>query len=381
MVRDAHGFAAALPWFEAALAADPFFAEGWAEYAATLGDGGQAGDMLEAIRTMANVAPDDPRVAFMQAVLAARGGEYATARSLLSRSGLTKNGVPAALQLDAVISLAEGNADSASVILESLTQRQPSNTRLREMLAKALFDAGRTDELIDRFGEEAATPQASRYLLMLVARSLEHSGDRVGAAPLLARAYRMADRWPIPFAVREGLPGPTIAARTAGVAGNWPKAIADTQALSDQFPASADVAVLAGDAALGGGNWRSALGFYQMATRVRRPWGLTRKISYGYLRSGDPAATHSILARHVASDPENASAVIALAESLGRRGDWLRASQLLDHAMSLGTGHDPTVLGLRLRAALALGNRHDAYRFAALLADMRPRSLVPSGPR
>ena len=51
MVRDAHGFAAALPWFEAALAADPNYRDGWAEYAATLGDAGEAGAMLEAIQT------------------------------------------------------------------------------------------------------------------------------------------------------------------------------------------------------------------------------------------------------------------------------------------------------------------------------------------
>lgn len=143
LVRDAHGFAAALPWFEAALAADPYYRDGWAEYAATLGDAGEAGAMLEAVRKLAEVAPGDERVPYLQAVLAARGGEYSLARSLLARSGMAARGVPAALQLDAVISLAEGNADSAAVILEGLVARQPSHAKLRELLAKAMLESGR----------------------------------------------------------------------------------------------------------------------------------------------------------------------------------------------------------------------------------------------
>ena len=59
-VRDAHGFAASLPWFEAALAADPDNREAWAEYAATLGDSGAGGETLDAVRELYKIAPDDP---------------------------------------------------------------------------------------------------------------------------------------------------------------------------------------------------------------------------------------------------------------------------------------------------------------------------------
>lgn len=75
MVRDAHGFADALPWFRAALAADHGYADAWAEYAATLGDMGRHGDMLDAVHELARAAPDDPRVFYLQAVLAQRGGQ------------------------------------------------------------------------------------------------------------------------------------------------------------------------------------------------------------------------------------------------------------------------------------------------------------------
>ncbi len=80
--------------------------------------------------------------------------------------------------------------------------------------------------------------------------------------------------------------------------------------------------------------------------------------------------------RHVAGETETASAVAALANHKAMRNDWTGAALLLDHAVRLGAGHDPALLGQRLRAAQALGQHHDMRRFAGLLADVRPRSLA-----
>lgn len=376
LVRDAHGFADALPWFEAAIAADPDNPDVRAEHAAALGDGGQASAMLAAVRKLAEIAPGDPRVPYLQAVLATRGGEYTLARSLLARSGLATRGVPAAMQLDAVISLAEGNADSAAATLEALTVRQPANARVRDLLAKALMEAGRAGEVIARFASDADRPEASAYLVMLVARAYEQTGARDRAAPLLARASGAAGNRPVALAVREGLPPPTAAARQAALGGDWSTARAGVQALRGRFPASADVTALAGDVALGAGDPQAALAAYAQASLVKRPWPLTRKGVRAYTQAGDRAAAGTLLARHVAGEPDNASALVALAQSLAQRGDWARAAQLLDHAIALGAGHDPALLGLRLRAARALENAEDAYRFAALLAEVQPRRLA-----
>jgi len=376
MVRDAHGFAAALPWFEAATAAEADNPEILAEYAATLGDSGQASEMLAAVRKLAEVAQADPRVPYLQAVLAARAGEYTLARSLLARSGMAVRGVPAAMQLDAVISLAEGNADSAAATLETMAARQPANARVRDLLAKALLQAGRADEVIARFGADAQRPEASPYLVMLVARAYEQTGARDLAAPMLARAYRPAGKGPFGLTVREGLPSPTAAARQAGLGGDWRTAQAGVRALTSRFPSSADVAVLAGDVAIGAGDPQVALASYAKATKVKRPWPLTRKAVLASTRAGDNAAAGTLLARHVAGEKDNASALVALAQTLAQRGDWERAAELLDHAMAIGAGHDPELLGLRLRAARALEDDEDASRFAALLAEVQPRHLV-----
>lgn len=376
MVRDSHGAADALPWFEAAIEADGENPDIWAEYAATLGDSGQTRAMLSAVRRLGELAPHDPRMPFLQAVLAARGGEDVLARSLLARSGIAARGVPAALLLDAVISLREGNADSAALTLEGLAVRQPANVRVRELHAHALLAGGHADEVVRRFGTDATLPEASPYLAMLVARAQERRGDRAAAAPLLARAYGAVQTGPRVLIGRDGLPRATAEVRRYLLAGNGGGALGRAAMLRKHFPASADVASLGGDALLGSGDLQAAIAAYSLASEARRPWPLARKTAWAFARTGNREAADMLLVRHVAGEPDTASALIALAQRLVERGDWARAELLADHAVSLGAGHDPELLGLRLRAAQVLGKPEAAARNAALLAEVHPRMLA-----
>lgn len=376
MVRDAHGAADSLPWFEAALKVAPEDPDTLADYAATLGDAGEARASLKAARMLAEVAPQDQRALYLQAVIAARGRQFSIARSLLEKSGMAARGVPAAQLLEAVISLEEGNADSAAEMLEGLVDRQPANVRFRELLARAIYLGGRDAELVRRFGPEASLPEASPYLLMLVARAQERLGNRAAAAPLLARAYAPLRRGPVLLALRDNMPAPTNAVRRALWNGNGAGAKSVALDLRKRIPASADVAALAGDAFLGAGDPRAALTAYALASEARRPWPLTRKASWTFAQHGNPAAAEMLLARQVAGETENASALTWLARSQATRGDWGRTALLLDHALSLGAGHDPALMDLRLKAARSAGDEPAAARFAALLAELRPRSLT-----
>jgi len=376
MLRDAHGAADSLVWFEAALKADPADPDTLADYAATLGDAGEARASLKAARALAEAAPEDPRALYLQAVIAARGGQSTIARSLLGKSGMAARGVPAALLLDAVIRLEEGNANSAAATLEGLVASQPANARARELLARAIFDGGRDAELVRRFGPEASLPEASPYLLMLVARAHERLGDRAAAAPLLARAYAPVRADPVLLGLRDNMPPPTNAIRRMLWNENPAGAQVEAKALRARLPASADVAALAGDALLGAGDPRAALTAYALASEVRRPWPLTRKAVWTFARHGNPAAAEMLLARQVAGETQTASALEALAEREAARGDWRRTALLLDHALGLGAGHDPALLALRQRAARELDQGSTAERFAALLAEVRPRSLT-----
>ncbi|MBU7580010.1 MAG: hypothetical protein KAF27_06000 [Porphyrobacter sp.] len=376
MVRDAHGAQDALVWFEAARRADPGNPDILAEYAATLGDSGEARAMLKAVRALSEAAPDDLRVPWLQAVLAARGGQFTIARGLLTKSGMAARGMPAAMVLDAILNLEEGNAASAAATLETLAARQPANGRVRELLARALLDGGREEELVRRFGPEASVPEASPYVLMLVARAQERLGNRAAAAPLLPRAYAQMSSAPVLLALREGLPDPTANLRRALWADNAAGAKAQAATLRARFPSSADVAVLSGDALLGQGDPRSALVSYALASEARRPWPVTRKAVWTFAAHGNPVAAEALLTRQVAGEPQTASAVIDLARRQAARGDWRRTALLLDHALILGAGHDPELLGLRRRAAQEVGDAQTADRFAALLAELRPRSLT-----
>lgn len=376
MVRDAHGPAAALPWFEAALAANPDNADVWAEYAASLGDSGRSRAMLRASRKLAEIAPEDPRVFYLQAVLAARGGNQPLARSLLVRSGMAEREVPAAMQLDAILSLAEGNPNSAAATLDTLAARQPGNARLRDLLARALLMGGRDAELVARFGAEAQRAEASPYLILLTARAYERLGDRARAAPLLARAYGGALRTPMALADRAGLPQPTSAMRQAVSAANWREARALAQNLRARFPASSDVANLSGDALLGAGDLRGALESYALTARIRRPLSLTRKVVFASRRAGDGVAADTLLARHVAGEPLALSGLVEAAHAEMAREDWARAAVLLDQAIRQGGGHDPALLTLRIKTARAQGQSAEARQFAMLLAEIRPRQLA-----
>lgn len=376
MVRDAHGFADALPWFEAALAADRTSTDAWAEYAATLGDYGRHRDMLNAVRELADLAPDDSRIFYLQAVLAQRGSRPVLARSLLERSGMAARGVPAALLLDALINLDQRNYDSAAQQLETLSARQPANARLRELLARVLLLSGRETELVKRFAAEAARPEAPAYIVMLVARAHERLGDRASAAPLLERAFAEPSAAPVALADRNGLPAPTADLRKRGAAGDWAGARSMAEGFRTRFPASADFAQLVGDAALGGGDADAALAAYARAASVRRPWSLTRKAVDAYRRKGDDVAADTLLARHVASEPDNIAALATLAQALARRKEWQGAALLLDHAIALGGGHDSALLALRADAARALGQRDAAKRYSGLAADIRPPALT-----
>lgn len=376
LVRDAHGFEAALPWFEATLSADPGYADGWAEYAATLGDGGQHRAMLAAVRELAEAAPDDPRVFYLQAVLAQRGGEPVIAASLMARSGMAARGVPSAMLLDALVALDQGKHASAVETLELLAARQPGNARVRVLLARALLLAGREADVTARFAGDAARADASPYILTLVARAHERLGDRASAAPLLERAARGPRDALAVLPDRSGLPPPTSAMRQAAMRGDWGAAQGQARLLRTRFPASADIAVLAGDARLGSGDAFGALETYALAARVRRPWPLAHKAVLAYRAVGDDLAADTLLARHVAGEPQNIAALTALAQSLAQEGDWARVAGLLDHAIAVGGGHDPLVLGLREQAARKLDRSADADRFAAALAELRPPELV-----
>ena len=378
LVRDAHGLTNSLVWFEAALEADPNNRETLAEYAATLGDAGYYAEMLEVTRALADVAPDDPRVLYLKAVLAARGDQPVLAKSLLGRSGLVGEGVASAMMLDALVDMAERNFDSASETLTALAEKQPGNTRVEELLARAMWLGSRDDELVARFESAAWQDDASPYLAMLVGRALERQGERAAAAPFIERAFDGRPQGWVALLASGDLPEATANMRRFVASERTRQAQTEAARLQRRFQGSSDVAVLSGDAALANADFEAALASYREAARVRRPWPLTRKAIAAYRDFGDPVAADVLLARHLVGEPRNTEALLLFAERAAFKEDWLRVELLLDNAISLGAGNDPRLLKLRGLAARALGKEADAHRFERMTWALHPGLLPQS---
>ena len=376
LVRDANGLAESLPWFEAAVAADPRNPEVLADYAATLGDLGRYEDMLVVVRDLASFAPGYPQVHYLQAVLAARANDPVLASTLLDRSGLNGQGVPAAMMLDAVVNLQQGNFDTSAEILLTLSDRQPSNMRVNELLARAWWLGGRDREIVDRFAARAELEEASPYLVMLVGRALERSGERERAIPYIERARQVRPSGMIQLAgSRQGsntMPAATAELRDFVGTGNTGAAQRIAGTLLERFPQSGDIHALAADTALASGDPVGALQYYEVAARVRRSWPLTRKIIAATREAGDPVAADVLLTRYIKGDPQNTEALLLLAERSAQSEDWLRVAVLLDTAIGLGAGTDLEVLALRARAASELGNEDEAAALSALYGELNP---------
>lgn len=376
LARDAEGLIAGARWFARALELQPGNADLRADYAATLGDAGRAAQALAVLRGGGGDAPASPRALYLLAVIAARGGNFALARSLLLRSDKAQQDMPAAMLLSAIIDLEQDNPASASRTLDRLAQAQPDNRRVAELLAYALSRAGGERELVHRFAETASSPGASAYLQMLVGRAYETLGERERAAQFLDAAARAEGGLAVLPPVESGVdadPQTGAALRDevrSVIAGGQPQRGATlTARFLARHPGSADIYGLLGDAELASGRRAAARSAYRSAASIRQSWPLTLRM---IAAQDDPDAAAAVLESYLAAYPANAQASAMLADAAAAASDWSRAAMLLDHAIAGGMGRVPWVLAARSIAARQLGNTEDALQFALEAHELQP---------
>jgi tetratricopeptide (TPR) repeat protein len=378
LVRDAEGVAAALPWYEAALERNPDNLVLMGDYAATLGEFGQAKDMLAVVRRMIDIDEYNPRAFFLQAVLAAQGGEFDLARNLLTRSGDLEREIPAAMMLSGIIDMEKGNYASAAQMFDNLERMQPDNTRIRLLAARSLSLGGNHRELVYRFKDRAMLPGAPPYLATLVGRSYEVLDQRDNAASFLdfAAKQRKAGIRPMPTdtalnvsATRGPQSGRDAVALVRGLisAGQSSAAIANAEAFLRRAPGSGDALALTGDAYFSAGQPGQASDYYARAAAIRQPWPLTRRMIAAEISAGRKQSAKTLLEYHLAGYSANTEATIMLAEAELAAGNPQKAALLLDQAIANGAGRDPHALVLRAGAALELDDLETA-RSSALRA-------------
>jgi cellulose synthase operon protein C len=353
LLRIQEGLAAALPWYERALQIDPDNVDALLDHAATLGDLGQYRAMLVQLRHAAKLAPRSPRPHYLQAVLAARSGDYLLARSLLQRTRGAMENEPGFILLSAIVELELDGAAVAAYQADRLLTLQPHNLVARRLLAAASWASGDRDGAAEVLAPLVARADADSWSLNLAARVAAERGDDAASAQLLRRAAALSRGDAAPFAEADAVglrsreadanplnPGLVIPAIRAEIArGETGTAMARAQRLLEANRGVADAQMLFGDTALAARQWRVAIRAYRDARA---------------LDAGVRTALRLANAQHLAGDPAGAAATILTLQR--GNGASVVADRLSGH-LAADLGQQANVVAWFDRVRRRIGNR------------------------
>jgi len=349
LVRSQYGLVASLPWFENALKRDPLYHDALIQYAATLGDAGRTIEMLAATRRALEARPGSPQALYLQAVLAARAGNYDLARSLVEQTGGSIDSLPGMLLLTGALDLESGDIQQAIDKLRQLTDMQPDNAVARTLYAQALLRSDAARNALDVLRPVVLRADADSYPLTLAARAFERLGDRGQAARFLDRAAQPAhgDSGPLGVgdspatlaAAAQQHPGDASAVvpyiRALLISGDSNGAFSRAQQFAQGNPGSPVALVAYGDMLMITGRAADAAGVYKQAADLRFDEPTMLRLVEALGRSGHAADASNALALFLSQNPNNLTALRLSAH-------WQLASGQYDAAID-------TLEGLRAR--------------------------------
>lgn len=342
LLRDRYGYAAALPWYDRVLALQPRNMVAMAERAATLGELGRYRDMLAQSRALLAISPNNPRAFYLQAVMAARAGDWGLARSLIYRIGARLNDLPGFRVLVGSVELAEGNEEQALLHLRIAVARQPDNIVARRLLGRALWSSSDDRGAIDTLRPIADRPDADTYTLTVMGRACEHLGDRVAAGGYLDRAAQPQRPAATPFAAYGN--GPIASMRRLVSEGRAAAALPIAQGILRANPGSPGAMMLVGDTLAATGRWREAADAYRRAANLHFSEGIALRLIDALRRAGDGAAAHVVIDTFVAQYPRNIAARLLASDMALAGSDWRAAGALLGILRGQTGDRDATVL-------------------------------------
>jgi cellulose synthase operon protein C len=346
LLRDQAGPTAALEMYERGLAVAPNDLALLASYAAALGEGGRAKDMLAVARKITEIDPRSPMPFYFQAVIAARAGQFDLARSLLNRTGSRLDQLPSVMLLQGALELEAGNNTMAIAALERLHRKQFANPKVQLLYARALLATGDHTRLRQRFEVLAEKSDTPAYILTILGRSYEQTGDRVAAAKWLDRAAAVTVPQVIAIA--------------------WP----DPASASVARPGSFEGLVQAGDAAFAARAFEPAFAAYQNAASVRYPDWLMLRASLALEQSGRGKLAQTAAVNYQAAFPDSMLATRLVAGSAAYGGEWQRTRVLLE-SLDARIGHRD----VRLLADLSLAQLRSDDAETALVSAQSAYSL------
>jgi len=361
LTRSQYGLAGAIPWFDRALEIDPDNVTALLERARTLGELGRMRDMLADSRRVLSLSPGHPASYYLQAMLAARGGDFDLARSIYQRTGGRLDDTPAGMLLASAIDYQTGNAGQAVLRLHRLVAQQPANLKARRLLGAAQWRSGDAAGTIATLRPLAERPDADSYSLSLIGRALARQGDLDAAASFLARAAQPQRRAPATIDGR-GLSDAELAAlrRTPvdeldtpaqiavvaallgrGIAG---EALERARRLQRASPGAPDAHVLVGDARGIGGDFAGAAEEYRKAANLAFTEPVAFRLIEALQRSNRQAAADRVLQLFLQQNPRNVSALIMLAGRHMQVRNWAGAAPIYEGLRRRLGDRDATLL-------------------------------------
>lgn len=357
IVRGQYGPVASLVWFDRALEIDSASLPALGEAAATLGDIGRYGAMLTRTRRMLAIEPDNPQALYLQAVMAARAGQYPLARSLVYRTRERMAGVPGMRLLQGVLALAAGSAEQAAKHLEPLAWTQRTNLVARRLHGLALLRAGENEKAFHRFAVIGDRADADSYTLLSIARMQEEIGNARGAALLRDRAARGdAVRPPVfdltgAFRLDEAAAGDAVNADVAvpriarlvgeGQAG---EALGLARAIAARNRGSAAAQMLLGDVLDATGDLVGAARAYRAAANIEFSQNVALRLASALGRAGRRDAALLVLQTFLAQNPRNLPAQLLAADHLLAAGRWREAATIFESLRQRIGNRDATLL-------------------------------------
>jgi tetratricopeptide (TPR) repeat protein len=392
LTRGQYGLAAAMPWFDRALEIDPANVAVLIERAATLGDLGRTREMLADTRRILSVSPDNPSAYYLQAMLAARGRDYALARSLYRRTGGAFDDRPAAMLLAGTIELGTGNGALALAPLKRLLKAQPGNLKARRLLGSAQWQSGDAAAAADTLRPLADRADADAYTLSIIGKAYARLGDEAAAARYLGRAA--APRSSATAALDDPLGDGELAALRRDAAaspdaapqvvlirallgrGLGPEALERARQLQAAAPGAPDAHVLVGDALAIQGDYAGAAIAYRRAANLAFNEPVALRLIEALRNSGDELGATKVLTLFLQQNPQNVSAQTMAANAYLQAKRWPEAIALYEGVRKRLGNNDAVLLNNLAWAYAETGDYDRALPLARRAWTLEPRNPV-----
>ncbi len=390
LVRSQFGVVAALPWFERALSVSPNDIPVLEEYGATLGEAGRYADMLAQARKIISLDGNNARAMYMQAVIAARAGDYDLARRLIPRIGGNFGDLPGPKLLAAIVEYEGGNWNIAVDHFEKLVEMQPLNTKVRTLLARALHRSGQPRDAWDAIAPLVDRPDADSYTIMLGGRILEALGERQAAAgrldrvafPNIVRTQPFLERRSLDGAADEARRNPRNAnavvpyIRLLLTSGNTAAARTEANRLLMGNDGVVEAHIISGDVDMAAGNVQGAIASYERARKIAFASPTMLRLVAAYRAAGNHAAASKTISDFLNQNPDSLAGQRLWAFDLLDRQAWPEAiNWLLRARVRLGY-NDPILNANIARAYAGAGKIDDAVREAKLAYRIQPANIM-----